>query len=129
MDELLADPLIERFRAKHPELDEQYDPDQSEPVYQLLRNIATVRACPGLERCPNDFEGHYTLLQSKHGGGVQIYDRKVSCKKFIARQNEEQIRSRIRSFYIDETALNNGGYSAEEIMTNDLEPHRRQLAS
>ncbi|EFM08750.1 Primosomal DnaI domain protein [Paenibacillus curdlanolyticus YK9] len=121
MDELLADPLIQRFRAKHPELDEGTIRINLNRFYQFVKEYRNCEQCPGLDRCPNDFEGHYTLLQCEtNGGGVQMYDRKVSCKKFIARQNEEQIRSRIRSFYIDEKALNNGGYSADEILTNDL---------
>ena len=61
---------------------------------------------PGTDKCPNDFEGHYTLLSSDTVNGLtQLYDRKNSCKKFIARQNENHIRSRIRSFYIDEKAV------------------------
>lgn len=41
-------------------------------------------------------------------------------KKFIAHQSEQQIRSRVRSFYVDELALSRG-YSAEEIMFKDLD--------
>ncbi|PWV92449.1 primosomal protein DnaI [Paenibacillus cellulosilyticus] len=120
MDGLLADPLVERFRAKYPELDNNTIRLNLNRFYQYVKEYRNCERCPGLDLCPNDFEGHYTMLSCENvNGEVRLYDRKVSCKKFIARQNEEQIRSRVRSFYIDETALRNG-YSAEEIITNDL---------
>ncbi|WP_127534394.1 primosomal protein DnaI [Paenibacillus kobensis] len=120
MDELLADPLVQRFRAKYPALDDQTFRINLNRFYQYVKEYRNCEKCPGLDRCPNDFEGHYTMLSCETvGGEVQLYDRKASCKKFIARQNEEQMRGRIRSFYVDQRALSNG-FSAEEIMTNDL---------
>lgn len=117
--ELLADPLVERLLAKNPELDEQAVRLNLNRVYQYVTEYGNCSNCPGLDRCPNDFEGHYTLLScEKVNDTAQLYDRKVSCKKFIARRTEEQIKSRIRSFYIDETALQNG-YSADEILFKD----------
>ncbi|MFX3632031.1 MAG: primosomal protein DnaI [Candidatus Pristimantibacillus sp.] len=117
--ELLADPLVERLLAKNPELDEQAVRLNLNRVYQYVTEYGNCSNCPGLDNCPNDFEGHYTLLScEKVNDQPQLYDRKVSCKKFIARRTEEQIKSRIRSFYIDETALQNG-YSADEILFKD----------
>ncbi|MFD1956176.1 primosomal protein DnaI [Paenibacillus thailandensis] len=121
MAELLADPLVERLREKHPQLDEETLRINLNRVYQYVTEYRNCENCPGLDRCPNDFEGHYTLLACETSGdSVQLYDRKVSCKKFIARRNEEQVRSRIRSFYVDERALN-GGYSTSEILDKDPE--------
>lgn len=121
MNGLLEDPLVQRFRAKHPAIDDATIRLNLNRFYQYVKEYRNCERCPGLDRCPNDFEGHYTMLsvEEVNSGEPRLYDRKVSCKKFIARQAEEQIRSRIRSFYIDETALRDG-YSADEIMTNDL---------
>ncbi|MFF2091868.1 primosomal protein DnaI [Paenibacillus sp. NPDC058174] len=124
--ELMADPLVARLLDKHPELDEQAVRLNLNRVYQYVTEYRNCTNCPGLEKCPNDFEGHYTLLSCETvNDQPQIYDRKVSCKKFNARRNEEQIKSRIRSFYVDETALQNG-YSADEILFND--PKRTEAA-
>ncbi|MGM0881929.1 MAG: primosomal protein DnaI [Bacillota bacterium] len=119
--EMLAEPLVEKLRTKYPELDERTIRLNLNRVYQYVTEYRNCSNCPGLEKCPNDFEGHYTLLSSDTvNGHTQLYDRKVACKKFIARQGEDQIRSRIRSFYIDEKALQRG-YSSDEILTNDME--------
>lgn len=121
LSELLHDPLVEKLRAKYLELDEQAIRLHSNRVYQYVTEYGNCSNCPGLDLCPNDYEGHYTLLHAETVNGLtQLYDRKVACKKFIARQNEEKIRSRIRSFFVDETALRRG-YSSDEILTKDLE--------
>ncbi|QYR24266.1 primosomal protein DnaI [Paenibacillus sp. sptzw28] len=121
MAELLEDPLIERLRSKHPELSQETLRLHLNRLYQYVKEYRNCSNCPGLDRCPNDFEGHYTLLSCETIGDlVQLTDRKVTCKKLLTRQSEEQIRSRVRSFYVDETALSRG-YSADEILTNDLE--------
>ncbi|UVI33586.1 primosomal protein DnaI [Paenibacillus spongiae] len=120
LGELLGDPLVERLRAEHPELDRETIRLNLNRVYQYVKEQRSCSDCPGLDRCPNDFEGHYTLLSCETvGETVQLNDRKVMCNKLRTRQNEEQIRSRVRSFYVDETALSQG-YSADEILTSDL---------
>lgn len=121
MSELLSDPLVKRLLEQHPELDERALRLNLNRIYQYVTEYRNCENCPGLDRCPNDFEGHYTMLTVDEAfGSVQVQDRKVSCKKFIARHNEEQIRNRIRSFYVDEKVLN-GGYSLDEITNKDME--------
>lgn len=120
MKELLEDPLVQRLRADNPELDRETIRLNLNRVYQYVKEQRSCSNCPGLDQCPNDFEGHYTLLSCETiGDTVQLNDRKVTCNKLRARQSEEQIRSRVHSFYVDETALSQG-YSADEILTNDL---------
>ncbi|WP_424766370.1 primosomal protein DnaI [Paenibacillus sp. sgz302251] len=121
LKELLAEPLVEKLRNKYPELDEHTIRINLNRVYQYVTEYKSCSNCPGLENCPNDFEGHYTLLSCDTVNGyTQLNDRKAACKKFISRQKEDQIRSRIRSFYIDEKALQRG-YSSDEILENDPE--------
>lgn len=118
---LLNDPLVVKLRAKYPELDESALKANMNRLYQYVSEYYHCSNCPGLDACPNDFQGHYTLLSAETvNDSVQLYDRKVSCKKFNARKSQEQIRNRVRSFYVDETALNQG-YSADEILVRDLE--------
>lgn len=119
--ELLRDPLIGKLLDKYPDLNEEVLRLNLNRVYQYATEYRNCTNCPGLDRCPNDYEGHYTLLSSETVNGLtQLHDRKVSCKKFIARQTEDAIKSRIRSFYVDDAALRRG-YSSDEILTTDLE--------
>ncbi len=121
MAELLADPLVRQFRAEHPELDNRDIKINLNRVYQYVKEQGHCAACPGLERCPNDFQGHYTVLECETlNGSVQLYDRKAPCAKLAARQTEQSIRTRIRSFYVDESSLH-GGFSADDIMNTDPE--------
>ncbi|RJE88966.1 primosomal protein DnaI [Paenibacillus sp. 1011MAR3C5] len=121
LKELMRDPLVIKLREKYPEVDEEAIRLNLNRVYQYVSEYSNCSNCPGLDLCPNDYEGHYTLLKSETmNGHTQLYDRKVSCKKFLARQSEEAIRSRIRSFYVDDAALRRG-YSSDEILTNDME--------
>jgi len=121
LKELMRDPLVIKLREKYPDVDEDAIRLNLNRVYQHVTEYRNCSNCPGLDLCPNDYEGHYTLLSSESMNGyTQLIDRKVSCKKFLARQNEEVIRSRIRSFYVDDAALRRG-YSSDEILTNDME--------
>ncbi|AJY77786.1 primosomal protein DnaI [Paenibacillus beijingensis] len=119
--QLLEEPLVIRLRQKYPELDESMIRLNLNVVYQYVKEHRNCADCPGLDRCPNDYEGHYTMLScSGESGSAQLIDRKAECRKFIARRNEEQIRRRIRSFYVSEKTLQRA-YSADEILTKDLE--------
>ncbi|WP_188993994.1 primosomal protein DnaI [Paenibacillus nasutitermitis] len=121
MNDLLEEPLVQRLQNKYPELSRDVLRLNLNKVYQYTTEYRNCSNCPGLERCPNDFEGHYTLLSCETTGSlVQLNERKVTCKKLLAKQSQDLIRSRVRSFYVDEKALSRG-YSADEILTNDLE--------
>jgi primosomal protein DnaI len=124
MVELLQDPKVLAFLEQHPELDRRSIRLNLNKFYQYVKEQHNCASCPGLDRCPNDFEGHYTMLHSEmQGGSAQIYDRKTACSKQLARQTEDAVRSRVRSFYVDDTALRRG-YSANEIWEAD--PERAQ---
>jgi primosomal protein DnaI len=120
--QLLDDPLVQRLRESYPELDDRTIKINMNRLYQYVTEHRNCSNCPGLERCPNDFEGHYTMLSVETvGDTTYLHDRKVSCKKLIAKQSQDAIRNRIRSFYIDNTALTHG-YSTDEIV--DIDPER-----
>jgi primosomal protein DnaI len=117
--EIIADPLVAKLRAKYPLLDEYTMKINMNRLYQYVSDHRNCSNCPGLDRCPNDFEGHYTMLTVEEvNGKASLYDYKVSCKKLIARQTQDAIRTRIRSFYVDERALSQG-YSSMEIFDKD----------
>lgn len=119
---LLEDPLVQKLRAAHPELDDQTVKLHMNKLYQYVTEHRNCSNCPGLELCPNDFEGHYTMLAvDTSGDRTYIHDRKVACRKLIAKESQDAIRSRIRSFYIDNAALTHG-YSTDEIV--DIDPDR-----
>lgn len=124
--EIASDPLIVKLRAKHPELDSQTIKLNLNKLHQYITEYNNCNNCPGLDRCPNDMEGHYTLLNVEPGEDwTRVYDQKVACKKFIAKATQDAVRSRIRSFYVDERALSQG-YSSLEIF--DKDPDREEAA-
>ncbi|MCP1307602.1 primosomal protein DnaI [Paenibacillus tyrfis] len=124
--EITSDPLIVKLRAKHPELDSQTIKLNLNKLHQYITEYNNCNNCPGLDRCPNDMEGHYTLLNVEPGEDwTRVYDQKVACKKFIAKATQDAVRSRIRSFYVDERALSQG-YSSLEIF--DKDPDREEAA-
>lgn len=124
--ELLKHPLVQNLRQTYTFLTEEDLKPHMTRLYQYVREYTHCSQCPGLERCPNDFAGHYTKLTVEGDAGhVRIYDHKVACKKWVAKQNSEMVRKRVRSFYVDERALNEG-YSAEEIIT--IDPERTKAA-
>uniref|UniRef100_UPI002351EE92 primosomal protein DnaI n=1 Tax=Gorillibacterium massiliense TaxID=1280390 RepID=UPI002351EE92 len=117
--EILADPLIVKWRTKYPWVTDAEIKTSMNRVYQYRQEYYNCAKCPGLDKCPNDLEGHYTQLIAEPVNGVtQIYDHKVACKKLLARQSQDAIRSRIRSFYVDEASLEQA-YSAKEIVMKD----------
>ncbi|PZE21323.1 primosomal protein DnaI [Paenibacillus xerothermodurans] len=122
--EILADPLVQKLRAKYPTLDDYTVKININKLYQYVTEHRNCSECPGLDRCPNDFTGHYTMIAVENDNGkTDMYDYKVTCKKQLAQQTQEAIRSRIRSFYVDERALSQG-YSSTEIF--DKDPHREE---
>lgn len=117
--ELLSDPLVAELRELHPEIDEQLLISNFNRIRQYVKEHKHCASCPGLDRCPNDLTGHYTKLDVQTvGGQTYLIDSKVPCKRWISRQSQEQIRRRIRSFYVDEHALR-GDYSLEEMLKAD----------
>lgn len=121
MAELMNHPLVAEFRSSHPELDERSLRMNMNKLYQYVKEAGHCSQCPGLEQCPNDFHGHYTRLSAETvNGQAFIYDRKVPCQKWLAHERQQSIHNRVRSFYVDETALKQG-YSAREMLEIDME--------
>jgi primosomal protein DnaI len=119
--QIVADPLITKWRKKYPFVKEQDFKLNMNRFYQYVLEFNNCKNCPGLDLCPNDYKGHYSNLTAEDFEGTsEINDQKVSCKLLIAKQTQDAIRSRIHSFYIDDRALSEG-YSIKEIFNNDQE--------
>lgn len=117
--QILEDPLVKKLLAKHMELDDTIIKVNMNRLYQYVTEYKNCSDCPGLDKCPNDFTGHYTKLSIETVKGItHINDHKISCKKWIAKQMQDAVRSRIRSFYVDDHALSKG-YSLKEIIETD----------
>jgi primosomal protein DnaI len=120
MHEVMADPGMRHFWSEHPELDNQAIRLNLNKFYQYVKEQRNCTACPGLEACPNDYEGHYTKLECETlNDTVQVVDRKVACSKQIAHISDSRVKSRIRSFYVDDSAMR-AGYNLEEMTRLDL---------
>ncbi|CAG7616772.1 Primosomal protein DnaI [Paenibacillus solanacearum] len=121
LQQVASHPLVTKLRAKHPELDHETMKLNLNKLHQYVTEYGNCTQCPGLDRCPNDLEGHYTLLSVERGDDrTRVFDQKVACKKFLAKSTQDAVRSRIRSFYVDERALSQG-YSSLEILDKDPE--------
>lgn len=119
---LLDHPQVKQLCARHPELTEEALRLNMTRLYQFATEYDNCAACPGLDRCPNDFTGHYTRLSVEETAGtVQIVDRKVPCRKWKSRLSELELRRKIRSFYVDEELLRRT-YQPSEIA--GLDPER-----
>ncbi|MEK3733626.1 MULTISPECIES: primosomal protein DnaI [Paenibacillus] len=118
-EELLQNPLIRALRSEYPEIDDRVIRLNLSKLYQYAGDHKHCEQCPGLEHCPNDFQGHFSKLDIERvNGTVEIYERKAPCHLQVAKTNAEMIRKRIRSFYVDDHALNEG-YNNMEIMAKD----------
>jgi primosomal protein DnaI len=117
---ILRDPLVEKLRERYPGLDDQTLKVNLNRLHQCIEEYRHCRECPGLERCPNDLQGHYTrIVCAEVGGKWQLYDRKTACSKWQAHEQEMQVRRRITSFYsnVDFAAE----YDLEEMFDKDAE--------
>lgn len=116
---LLNDPLVKQLQAEHPELDDSRLKLHMSRLFQYVRESRNCANCPGLEQCPNDFQGHYSKLTVENvNGSPDLFERKTACNLKIAQDSQDSIRRRIRSFYVDERVLN-GGYDEMDIMGKD----------
>lgn len=121
MAELIHHPLVQQFREEHPDLTDKDMKLNLNKLYQYVKEQGHCATCPGLERCPNDFQGHFTKLTIETLNGHTIMDdRKAPCQKLITQERQQLVYNRVRSFHVDELALKQG-YSAEEIIKRDYE--------
>lgn len=127
VEQVLNDPVVMAFRAEYPGLTEELLRLNMSRLYQYARDQRNCSGCPGLERCANDFPGHYCKLAVEQSNGqAQIVDSRTPCALQLAHEHEQQVKRRIRSFYVDERALREG-YDAVEIARKD--PQRAQAVT
>lgn len=120
--QILQHPEVRKLLEAHPELTEEAIRLNMPRLYQFAAECDNCAACPGLDRCPNDFAGHFTRLSVETLGGLPlVVDRKVPCRLWIARRSEMELRRKIKSFYVDEQLLRRT-YQPSEIA--GLDPER-----
>lgn len=121
--EVLNDPLVVKLREKYPEVGESVLRINLNRLYQMSREARNCRECPGLDKCPNDMQGHYTRITcSEVGGRWQLFDHKTPCSKWLAYEQQVQYQNRITSFYMDEAIF---GASFDELEMVRLDPARQ----
>ncbi|SEC66704.1 primosomal protein DnaI [Paenibacillus sp. GP183] len=118
---VLNDPLIHNFRQKHPEVDDYTLKINMNKLYQHVTENKNCANCPGLELCPNDMQGHYTLLDAEIlNGRPFVHEEKVACKLFTAKQMQDAISNRIHTFHVDPHVFSRA-YSYGDILEKDLD--------
>lgn len=119
---VLMDPLVVKLREKFPGLDEHTLHLNLNKLYQMSKENAHCRECPGLDNCPNDMQGHYTRITcAETGDRWQIFDYKTPCAKWTAYEQQQQFRRRITSFYVDDAMF---GERFDETEMSDLDEDR-----
>ncbi|MGG1517458.1 primosomal protein DnaI [Paenibacillus oryzisoli] len=118
---VLADPLVGKFREKYPFVDDYTIRINMNKLYQHVTEFKTCSNCPGLDNCPNDMTGHYTILLAEQTKDhVFVHEEKVACKKFLAKQQQDAISSRIRTFHVDPRIVSRS-FSFGDILETDLD--------
>ncbi|MBA9084450.1 primosomal protein DnaI [Fontibacillus solani] len=116
---LMSEPLVQQLRTSHPELGDDQLTIGMAKLYQYVKDNRSCSQCPGLDNCPNNFQGHFTKVTVEEIAGVpQLIERQVPCAKQLQHDRESAIKSRIHSFYVDERVLTEG-YDEAEILTKD----------
>lgn len=118
-EQVLNDPLVLKLRERYPDVEEATLRLNLNRLYQMSTEYRNCKYCPGLENCPNDMQGHYTSITcSSMNGHWQVVDQKTPCAKWTAYTQQEQIRKRITSFFVDETVIG-AEYDPIEMVTTD----------
>jgi primosomal protein DnaI len=115
-NKVLNDPLVVKLRSRYPGLDEPVLRANLNRLYQMTTEFRACQECPGLAKCPNDMQGHSTDISCVQAAGQwQLNDYKTACSKWTANEQQQQIRRRITSFYVDETIIGNPYVESEMI--------------
>lgn len=102
--QVLEDPLVLKLRERYPALDDSVLRVNLNRLYQMSKEYRNCKACPGLEQCPNDMQGHSTgITCSEIGGHWQIIDQKIPCAKWLQHEQQLQLRRRITCLFTDES--------------------------
>jgi primosomal protein DnaI len=118
-EKVLNDPLVKAFRSRHPELDDAALRRDLNRLRQMAVESRNCKQCPGLDRCPNDMQGHATGLKVVEAGGRwQIVDHKTPCPLWIQHEQQMQLRRRITCLFADE-ALIGQSYDEDEMFDMD----------
>jgi primosomal protein DnaI len=122
MAEVLNDPLVQKLRERYPALDDSVLRANLNRLYQMSKEYHNCKACPGLDKCPNDMQGHSTAITcSELNGRWQVTDHKTPCSKWTAYEHQLQIRRRITGLFVDETMF---GASYDELEMDNLDEDR-----
>lgn len=126
-EQVLNDPLVLKLRSRYPEVDDATLRLNLNRLYQMSKDYRNCKQCPGLANCPNDMQGHYTgITCSPLNGRWQVLDEKVPCAKWTAYEQQQQIRKRITSFFVDETML---GLAYDPLEMATIDPLRKPAVS
>lgn len=118
---VMDDVLVHKFRQKYPFVDDYTIKINMNKLYQYVTEFKNCSNCPGLENCPNDMTGHYTMLTADYVNEKSfVHEEKVACKKFNAKLLQDAISSRIRTFHVDPRMISRS-YSFEDILETDLD--------
>ncbi|MDG0814614.1 ATP-binding protein [Cohnella rhizosphaerae] len=118
---VLDDPLVVQIRRRYPGLEERTLRINLNKLYQYAKEDRSCRSCPGLERCPNDMQGHYTSITcAEQNGKWQLFDGKTPCARWLANEHQEQVRRRITSLSSN-VDIEADSYEAEQMLDLDGE--------
>jgi primosomal protein DnaI len=118
---MLQQPTVQQLLAAHPEVKPHEWKRYMNSIHQMLRDEQHCAHCPGLAACPNDYQGHHTRLSPvTNQANLELVESREPCVKLRAKKSEEQLKARIRSYYVSQDVLLRS-FSATDILATDLE--------
>lgn len=103
---MIQSPPVRQFLKSNTEVSEDTFRRHQNLMYQYIKEKSACDVCTGLEHCPNTVQGHLTNIQiGKLGTETYLYDEKISCSKYVVAKAQSNVNSRVKSFYVDHTAL------------------------
>ncbi|NEU29863.1 primosomal protein DnaI [bacterium LRH843] len=99
---LLADPFIQAFLQKHPDVSDEMIELGLVKLYEFQKERKSCSACPGLEHCPNMMKGYQPELSIQRGA-LDLHYHVCTLKEEVEEQKLQQ--QLMKSLYVPKDIL------------------------
>lgn len=110
MEAIYQHPLIQQFIQQHPEWNGSHILSSYSQLEQYVTENSHCKKCPGLQKCPNLVQGHFSTLQT-YGGSLSL--KMNECSRLIEDREAKQRKELISSHRIPPDIQNATFFSIE----------------